>query len=219
MKIVCISWILFLLFSLSGCGKNNSKEIQTVVQTLPAPEAPLPGEQDDINSLVAEENSYRMAAGQALLSPGLTCTLHNLSATMPSAIPASLPSAVATFVYQGSFNQPDGPASAGLNILPSALKLTYVSWFLVQCSGQIVIIDNDYALFKLTSDDGSKLFLDGTLLVNNDGNHGAIMLQGSKLMRRGVHSFKLQYMQGPAGNQALILENALGVIPGNRFYR
>lgn len=206
---------ILIAISVWGCAPNT--EVQKVVETktVEAPAAVV----DQITQVVTEENAYRLAAGQAPLVPGLVCTLHNLQATTPSAIPASPPAAVATFVYVGSFNQPDSPASQGLNTLPAALKATYVQWYLVKCQGQIVITDSTYEAFHLTSDDGSKLYLDGVVLVDNDGNHGAQLRSGSKLLKRGVHSFRLDYMQGPAGNQALILEDSLGVIIGAKFYR
>ncbi len=208
--------LILVALSFAGCGKDNlDRVVETQTNTVQLPAVVV----DQVNQVISEENAYRLAAGQAPLTSGLTCTLHNLIATQPASIPASPPAAVATFVYVGSFNQADSAASSGLNILPAALKATYSQWFLVKCQGQIVVTDSRYELFNLTSDDGSNLYLDGALLVNNDGNHGAQLRSGSKLLKRGIHTFRLDYMQGPAGNQALILEDSFGVIPGTKFYR
>lgn len=212
-----VAGVMMAVTIMAGCGKEN---IQTVVEKVSVPANPQ--EVDMVKQIVDDENAYRLSKGQLPLTQGLTCTLHNLAATTPSAIPVSPPAAVSTFAYQGSFNQPDAPASQGLNILPSALKPLYLQWFLVKCSGQLVVVDSGYRSFKLRSDDGSKLYIGGTsasnLVVDNDGNHAPITKSGAVQLRRGVVSIQLQYMQA-TGTQALVLEDENGVIPGNRFYR
>ena len=52
----------------------------------------------------------------------------------------------------------------------------------------------NYTFFTL-SDDGSKLFIDGNLLVNNDGLHGNRELQGSVSLTAGVHDIEVQYFE------------------------
>jgi hypothetical protein len=49
--------------------------------------------------------------------------------------------------------------------------------------------------FFVTSDDGSKLFVDGDLVVSNDFVHGAIEAQGSKYLTAGRHELELQYFE------------------------
>jgi len=45
--------------------------------------------------------------------------------------------------------------------------------------------------FLLTSDDGSKLWIDGQLVVDNDGLHGPETVPGAIGLARGLHSFEL----------------------------
>lgn len=207
--------LTILLMILNGCGSDK-----TVLRVVSADPIQLPPEAaDEVAQVIEQENEYRMAAGQAPLVPGLVCTLHSVQSTTPASIPASPPAAVATFVYEGAFNQAETPASEGLNVLPEALRSIYTQWYVVKCQGQIVITNSDYHLFNLTSDDGSNLYLGGALLVNNDGNHSMQLRSGTKLLKRGVHAFRLDYMQGPAGSQGLILGDSEGVIPGALFYR
>lgn len=224
-KIVFITIVL----SIIGCGQDNIERVvqpdvqvqhdtQTVYVPVQAPVA-VSTEQDDINQVIKEENDYRFSTGQAPLTLGLTCTLHNLAATTPATIPASPPAAVATFVYQGQINQPNMLLNAGINMLPVALRPTYTQWYMIKCQGQLVFLKSEFVTLSVTSDDGSNLYLDGVLLVNNDGNHGAQLRNGTKNFKRGVHTFRLDYMQGPGGNSALILEDNNGIINGNRFYR
>lgn len=202
-----------LVTIISGCGSDRfERVVETNTIQLP------PAEVDEITEVITQENEYRMAAGQAPLTKGLVCTLHNVSTTTPSSIPSSPPAGIATFVYQGAFNQLESSTSAGLNILPTALKSVYKNWIVVKCQGQIVITESDYIMFNLTSDDGSNLYIDGTLLVDNNGLHGTQLRSASKLLKRGVHTFRLDYLQGN-GNQSLILEDSNGLIPAAKFYR
>lgn len=206
--------LLICVMLLTGCANETIKEV-----VKKEPIAVSETEQDIINTIIDDENEHRLKTGLSPLVPGLVCTLHNLQATMPSLIPSSPPSAVSTFVYEGSFNNPNESASNGINILPQALRSVYQQWYLIRCQGQFVATSSDYYQFNLTSDDGSNLYLDGVLLLNNDGNHSMQLKTNSKYLKKGIHAFRLDYMQGPAGNQGLILTDKSGVISGYYFYR
>ncbi|MEZ4330288.1 MAG: NPCBM/NEW2 domain-containing protein [Myxococcota bacterium] len=47
--------------------------------------------------------------------------------------------------------------------------------------------------FQLTSDEGSKLYVDGVLVVNNDGEHLAVTVTGSRNLTAGSHSLRVEY--------------------------
>ena len=47
--------------------------------------------------------------------------------------------------------------------------------------------------FYLNSDDGSKLYIDGKLIVDNDGGHGTIERIGSILLETGMHPITVDY--------------------------
>ncbi len=57
--------------------------------------------------------------------------------------------------------------------------------------------------FALTSDDGAILEVDGQLVVNNDGSHSAITTMGRIPLRKGMHAYKLVYLEDYEG-QALV---------------
>ncbi len=66
--------------------------------------------------------------------------------------------------------------------------------------------DGEYT-FYVASDDGSKLFLDDKLLVNNDGLHGTIELDGRVTLTRGKHKLEVWYFQsGGASELSVALE-------------
>ncbi len=54
--------------------------------------------------------------------------------------------------------------------------------------------------FFTTSDDGSQLFIDDELIVNNDGNHGMEEKSGKALLAMGYHKIKIIYFDSGGGN-------------------
>ena len=212
--------LLLLAVVVAACGRHH--DTKTVVQLppievpvevpVPAPPAPL----TDVEQIIADKNEFRIASGQLPLTKGLTCTLHESS--NPD-LTVALPSAKYTFAMFMAFNQPDSSVNTRLNILPPALQAMYVNNFAIRCQGQIVITESGYYPFELTSDDGSMLYIDGALTVNNNGNHGSTTVVGAKLLERGVHSFRLDYAQTGGGSQSLILKSSGVVIPADNFYR
>ncbi len=47
--------------------------------------------------------------------------------------------------------------------------------------------------FFTRSDDGSKLYIDGQLVVDNDGDHGAFWQYGDIILEKGKHALKIEY--------------------------
>lgn len=215
------TYILFLIavVFLVACGKEREHTVTTIEKPPVVIEVPVPVPPPvptEVELLVAEKNQYRLVAGQLPLTIGLTCTLHE---TNNSDLTVALPSAKYTFGMFKAFNQPDSNVSERLNILPAALQAIYTNNYAVRCQGQLVITEPGYYSFELSSDDGSILYLDGALLVNNNGNHGCNTVVGSKLLDRGVHTFRLDYAQTGAGSQCLMLKSNNTLIPAERFYR
>lgn len=59
--------------------------------------------------------------------------------------------------------------------------------------------------FILGSDDGSRLFIDGQRVVNNDGTHPYQGVRGATKLEPGVHPLRLEYAQA-GGEQKLTLD-------------
>jgi len=53
--------------------------------------------------------------------------------------------------------------------------------------------------FWLASDDGSKLYIDGQTVVDNDGDHGVITATGSAELEAGRHAFRAEWFNGGGG--------------------
>jgi hypothetical protein len=73
--------------------------------------------------------------------------------------------------------------------------------FGVRISGFITLSEGEYT-FYLKSDDGSKLYVDGRLLVNNDGLHGARELAGKVRLTGEKHAVEIRYFERD-GDQSL----------------
>ena len=74
--------------------------------------------------------------------------------------------------------------------------------YFLRFSGYLSVPTNGSYTLYLNSDDGSKLWLDGNLLVNNDGQHGAIELSAVTNLTAGMHALVVGYFQA-SGPQAL----------------
>lgn len=69
-------------------------------------------------------------------------------------------------------------------------------WFAVNISGTFTVSEPGLYRFRLKSDDGSRLYVDKHLVVDNDGIHDAISKRGSIELAEGRHHIELQYFQG-----------------------
>lgn len=54
--------------------------------------------------------------------------------------------------------------------------------------------------FILASDDGSKLYIDGRTVVDNDGDHGVVSANGSADLTSGKHRVRVEYFNGGGGS-------------------
>lgn len=67
--------------------------------------------------------------------------------------------------------------------------------------GYVDIPETAVYTFFLNSDDGAKLYLDGKLLVNNDGSHSAER-KGTRLgLEKGFHEIKVEYFEDYMGQE------------------
>jgi PA14 domain-containing protein len=64
--------------------------------------------------------------------------------------------------------------------------------------------------FALTSDDGGRLWIDGHLVVDNDGLHGAVTRRGVAPLAPGGHEIVVEYFN-KTGGFALRVEMAEGL--------
>jgi hypothetical protein len=205
------------MITLMGCAPEST--VNTVYRDVPAPQAT---NQDKVDAIISDENSHRFQNGTALLSEGLVCKLYTISGGSTILAGGSTLTGkvlVATYTYKGEFNQANSSINDGMNVLPSGLRAIYKNMYFLSCEGQIVVTESNYYEFSLNSDDASLLYVGGSLVINNDGAHGATVKSGTKYLRKGVNAFKLEYAQSGSGNQALILTSGGALVDRMYFYR
>jgi hypothetical protein len=78
-------------------------------------------------------------------------------------------------------------------------------WFGIQYRGSITIKKTGLYTFRLLSDDGSKLFVDSNLVIENDGIHSPKSVTGSIYLSPGTYPIRVDYFQGPRMQIALQL--------------
>lgn len=71
--------------------------------------------------------------------------------------------------------------------------------FAILATGYINIPKSNNYVFRLASDDGSKLYIDDVELIDHDGLHGADPKDGEIALSEGYHPFRLEYFQGAGG--------------------
>jgi hypothetical protein len=87
-------------------------------------------------------------------------------------------------------------------------------WFAIDYTGRFWAEKAGEYEFSLTSDDGSNLYIDGELIVDNDGIHPNQERTNRVRLSHGVHDIRVSYFQGPADGIALMLKVAP---PGGRL--
>ena len=78
-------------------------------------------------------------------------------------------------------------------------------WFAIDYHARFWISKPGKYGFALTSDDGSKLYIDGKTIIDNDGTHPPARATATVKLKEGVHRIRVSYYQGPASQVALIL--------------
>jgi len=78
-------------------------------------------------------------------------------------------------------------------------------WFAIRYTARVVIDEGGKYGFRINSDDGAKLFIDGRLVIDNDGQHAPQSKSGKIDLEPGVHEFVIEYFQGPRYQIALQL--------------
>jgi hypothetical protein len=218
---VCILTVLFVTgcaFQDGAVGPQGEKGDQGApgldATTTTTTTQPVDAVQNEINEIVSYKNADRAIQAQAPLTNGLSCSVQQV--TGGSCISTSSPGCAGlglvtsgttyTYLYKGSFDQPNSTGATPNLLLPTALRPLFSGLnFKISCTGQIVILESGYYEFTVTSDDGSILQVNGTQVITNDNNHGMVTKTGSVLLFRGVNSFNLFYAQSGGGNFGLVL--------------
>jgi hypothetical protein len=68
-------------------------------------------------------------------------------------------------------------------------------WFAVRYGGKFNIQKRGSYNFRLASDDGSRLLIDGAIVIDNDGIHAIQSRSGQVYLNNGIHEIEVDYFQ------------------------
>ena len=78
-------------------------------------------------------------------------------------------------------------------------------WFAIRYEGLFEVISPGDYIFRLLSDDGSRLYINDTLVIDNNGVHPPAEMTGQVTLTSGGHRITVDYFQGPRTEIALQL--------------
>jgi len=70
-------------------------------------------------------------------------------------------------------------------------------WFAIRYTGTFDVGQAGSHGFRVSSDDGARLTIDGKVVVDNDGVHAPVVKSGTVDLQTGAHEMVLEYFQGP----------------------
>jgi len=115
------------------------------------------------------------------------------------------------------------PKASGVvpKIIMNVPQKTQADGFALRFTGNVVVPKSGRYTFFTHSDDGSRLYLNGKLVVNNDGNHGMVEKSGSLDLSAGVHSIIVTYFDSGGGDGLNVTWQGPGIrkqaIPADRL--
>jgi hypothetical protein len=80
----------------------------------------------------------------------------------------------------------------------------------LQFKSQILVEHPDVFVFELTSDDGSRLWIDDELVVDNDGLHSSLAKRGRIALGEGWHRLEVGWFNKTGGAELSVKSGALG---------
>jgi len=91
--------------------------------------------------------------------------------------------------------------------------------FGVVMEGYIEVAQTGTQTFFLNSDDGSKLYINGELVIDHDGDHSAIKKTGQTILAAGKHKIRVEYFERSGGQflQAGLMDEKMGAVPFTPF--
>lgn len=103
-------------------------------------------------------------------------------------------------IYTSSLNVPGRSFTEGFPGVTDRLE-----WFAILYRAKFWVTQTRAFRFALESDDGSKLYIDNRLVIDNDGGHAPFGCIGQAELAQGPHEVRVEYFQGPRFYVALML--------------
>jgi hypothetical protein len=150
--------------------------------------------------LFAQEESEARFGTTVVISTGLQGQIYHINKYSKQLPDFDKKKPVGT-IYTTSLNIPRQDFRAGF---PGVSRRT--EGFAIDYTGKFWIEKPGKYKFVLTSDDGSRLYIDDHIVVDNDGVHPVATKESAVELTGGVHRIRVSYFQGPGFELALVLQ-------------
>lgn len=168
-------------------NKNSLRDLLSAVPRIPAAEIRA-GLYNDVRSLMFDlpPNLEAEAPGGGLSQPGINVEYYH---------PSGSNVAVETLEKMT-------PKDSGVvpQIVMNVPQRKQADKFALRFTGKIHIPKTGQYTFYIASDDGSRLYLNGKLVINNDGLHGMVEKAAKVNLRAGAHPIVVTYFDNGGGD-------------------
>jgi CubicO group peptidase (beta-lactamase class C family) len=171
--------------------------------TLPTPASPLAGDR-----IVVESTALTITA-TLFDGPTPVSFPAGVVAPLPAIRPAvsvpTSPEGLNWRMRQGEFDrvpgfcQPGTVSATGTNSVPDKSVAGLTENYALEFVGYVIAPADGVYAFGLNSDDGSRLVIGDSLVIDNDGLHPPTLVSGAMRLAAGAHPFALTFVQGGAG--------------------
>lgn len=160
-----------------------------------------------------KHTTVRTVTQEVTKPPGLSCRVYDLRGENVTSLPDfSQRSPVETLRVESLYNLSSNNASPYNTFVGTSLE-TWTEEVGMVCEGDLVISNaGNYSLY-LSSDDGSRLYVNGVLAITNDGSHSIVKKGSTVGLAKGTVRLRVEYFNN-LGDKALILSMKR---PGNTF--
>lgn len=123
----------------------------------------------------------------------------------------------------GTVDAPATTVSTAFQLFPAALSTQLKGAYGLDCTSLLVVPAEGNYNMAISSDDGSELFIDGLLILSDNGAHGMNLVTGSVHLTAGKHKIHLVASQNGQGQQGLELawerpqDHFYQIIPATSF--
>ncbi len=188
-----------------------------------------------LNANYRDSKGQIYASGSVTLAPFTSIVLLKDSGTFPPPAtlrepenPANAANGIDYSYYEGGWSSL--PDFSSLKSVKTGTANDITFWyrnrddnFAMRFTGYVNIPTDGTYTFYTSSDDGSKLYIGSTEVVNNDGNHGIQERSGVIGLKAGKHALTVTYYQGGGGRDLSVSYSGQGlakqVIPASALYR
>jgi fibronectin-binding autotransporter adhesin len=138
--------------------------------------------------------------GAATLTPGLSGRVFSAAPLNNDSTNVVWTGAATSTRWDANLNRYDLTSASGGGTALSPTTSVAAQW-----TGKVQITGAGNYRFFAASDDGSRVFVDGVLVTNNDGSKGTTDLGGITVpLSAGLHDIRFDYTQGGGGGAAIL---------------